>query len=147
MSVVATAEHRFKTLGPETVYDAWTDAAALRKWAEVHLADRMPGERVTKIEVDPKVGGRFVMADTREDSEAWGYYRVLEKPRRIVFTWFVTQEEEADDTSVVTVDIVPQGDGCIVTMSHAMDDEWADYVPQTAKAWASMLEAIDKTFA
>ncbi|MGH6978452.1 MAG: SRPBCC family protein [Brevundimonas sp.] len=145
-TVAATASHDFSSLTADAVYDAWTDQGLFRKWMERHLGERDEDARVTRVEADAVVGGRFDLADTREGSEAWGYYRVLERPERIAFTWFVSPEEEAEDNSLVTISIVPQGKGCAVTVSHRMDAEWADYVERTADAWKSMLEAIDQTF-
>lgn len=145
-TVVARAEHRFERLGAEAVYEAWVDPDRLRVWMEHHLKAREGAAQVTRIEVDPVVGGRFFFADSREGGEAWGDYRVLEKPRRIVFSWFVTPEEEEEDMSLVTLEIEPQGAGCLAVMSHEMSAEWADYIEPTARAWGSMLKAIDETF-
>lgn len=145
-TVTAMARHTFATLSPDAIYDAWTDADLLRKWLETHLRARDADAAVTRVEADAVVGGRFDLADTREGSEAWGYYRVLERPGRIVFTWFVSPEEEAEDNSLVTVTVSPQGSGSAVAIGHEMDAEWADYVDRTANAWKSMLEAIDATF-
>lgn len=146
-TVVAVARHEFADLAPEQVFDAWIDPAKVRAWGNYNLKERDPSAEVTRIEIDPVVGGRFVFADRREgeDSEAWGYYRALERPRRIVFTWFVTPEEEAEDNSTVTLEIVPDGKGSIATMSHEMSAEWAEYIEPTAKAWGGMLRAIEAT--
>lgn len=145
--VSAIARHDFTSLTPEQVYSAWLDAATLGVWMARHLKESMPGEQVTRIKTDPVPGGRFDFADTREGSDVWGYYRVLERPRRIVFTWFVTPEEEAEDNSLVTIEIAPKDKGCAVTISHEMSAEWADYIEPTAKAWTSMLKAIDLALA
>jgi len=146
-TVSASARHDFVGLAPEQVYSAWLDAATLRVWMARHLEESMPSEQVTRIETNPVPGGRFDFADTREGSAVWGYYRVLEKPRRIVFTWFVTPEEDEEDNSLVTIEIAPKGAGCAVTIRHDMGAEWADYVEPTAKAWASMLKAIELALA
>lgn len=141
--VTAEARHVFAALAPEAVYDAWTDVAIARRWMAWHIKQSQPGEAVTKVEIDARVGGRFAFADTRQDSDVWGVYRELDKPRRLAFTWFVTPEEEAEDMSLVTVDIVPEGRGCVAIARHEMSAEWSDYVERTAQAWASMLAAID----
>ena len=146
-TVSAVARHEFATLTPKAVYDAWLDAGTMRHWMEHHLRRSHPDERVTRIELNPVVGGRFDLADTREGSEAWGYYRALERPGRIVFTWFVTPEEEAEDNSLVTIEISQAEAGCSASISHEMGVEWADYVEPTAKAWKSMLEAMDAALA
>lgn len=146
-TVTAVARHEFATLTPEQVYDAWLDPAKVRAWSDRNLKRRDPSSAVTRIEIDPKVGGRYLFADIRdgEETEAWGYYRALEKPERIVFTWFTTPEEETEDNSTVTLELARNGSGCVATMSHEMSAEWADYIEQTANAWRGMLKAIEDT--
>ena len=110
------------------------------------LADSDPGS-VTSIEIDPRIGGKYRFSGTQngEQSDSWGYYRALDPGKRIVFTWFVTPEEEEEDNSTVTLDLSPEGRGCVATMSHEMDAEWAAYTEQTANAWNRMLRAIEET--
>ena len=146
-TVTAVARHEFASLTPEQVYDAWLDPATMRAWGEHNLKEHAASSEVTTIEIDPRVGGRFLIADIRdgETSETWGYYRALERPSRIVFTWFTSPEEEEEDNSTVTLEIEPKGTGCVATMSHQMSAEWADYIAPTAKAWEGMLRAIDET--
>lgn len=145
-TVTAVARHRFAALTAEQVFDAWIDQDLVRLWMERHLKERDAAAALSRIEIDPVVGGQFLFADTRPESEAWGTYRALDRPGRVVFSWFVSAEEEAEDNSLVIIDIVPRDTGCDVTISHEMSAEWADYLDQTANAWQSMLEAIDKTF-
>lgn len=142
-TVTAVAQHEFVSLSAREVFDAWTDPALLRVWMERHLKARDALASVTRLDVVAKVGGRFHFADTRPESDAWGYYRVLERPHRIVFTWFVSAEEEDENSSVVTLDITPKAQGSVATIRHEMDGQWADYIDPTAKAWGSMLAAID----
>ncbi|WP_332717772.1 SRPBCC family protein [Pelagibacterium mangrovi] len=146
-TVTAVARHEFTTLTPEQIYDAWLDPATVRAWGGRNLKGRDPSSAVTRIEIDPRVGGRFLFADIRdgEETEAWGYYRALERPSRIVFTWFTSPEEEEEDNSTVALELATKGSGCVATMSHAMSAEWADYLDQTANAWRGMLKAIEDT--
>lgn len=144
-NVTATAEHAFAGLSAEQVYDAWIKPDEVRAWMETQLRVNHPGIAVTRVEIDPAVGGKFLFADSRDGSEAWGYYKTLERPRTIAFSWFVSPEEEAEDNSLVTLEIEARGDGCLVVASHEMDAEWAEYMAQTAAAWKSMLAAIQTT--
>jgi len=146
-TVTAVARHHFVGLMPDQVYDAWIDPATVRAWGARNLGDRDPSSAVTRIEIDPVVGGRFLFADIRdgEETETWGYYRALERPTRLVFTWFTSPEEEEEDRSTVTLEITPQDHGCVATMSHEMSAEWADYIEQTANAWKGMLISIEET--
>jgi uncharacterized protein YndB with AHSA1/START domain len=143
--VVAIAQHDFGSLSADEVYQVWTDPALLTRWMAEHLKEQDPAAALARIEVSAAIGGRFFFADTREGSAAWGYYKALERPKHIVFSWFVSPEEEQEDNSDVTIEITPAGAGCAVTITHEMGDEWADYVDRTAAAWRSMLQAIDVT--
>lgn len=145
-NIVARTQYRFASLTSEQVYDAWLDPEKVRAWGDRNLKQRDPASAVTRIEIDARIGGRFLFADIRdgEETETWGYYRALEKPAQLIFTWFTSQEEEAEDNSTVTLEIVPDGNGCIATMSHEMSAEWSDYIEQTANAWHGMLKAIDE---
>ncbi len=142
-TVTARARHAFPRLSAGQVYAAWTQPELVRQCMSLQLQGKDPAIALRRVEIDPVVGGKFVFSDSREGSEAWGYYRALERPGRIVFSWFVSPEEEEEDNSTVTLEIMPEGAGCVVAASHEMSDEWADYIAQTAEAWRSMLEAIE----
>ena len=148
-NVTATTEYRLARLSPRQVYDAWLDPALLRQWMTRNLEASPGASEVTDIEIDPHVGGRFRLGGRRdgEPSDSWGYYRELDPGRRLVFTWFVDADEEKEDNSTVTLALEPDGSGTRATVSHDMDARWAEYVPQTARAWQSMLKAIDETLA
>lgn len=69
----------------ETVFDAWTSEEVLRRW--LHCG---PDWETPTAEVDLRVGGRIriVMRDPDGGEHgASGEYRVIERPRRLVFTW------------------------------------------------------------
>ena len=44
----------------------------------------------------------------------------------------------------IIIEPEPDGTGSIVTLYNTMDAEWAEYVPQTEKAWRSMLMGIEE---
>lgn len=146
-NVTARAEYRFSGLSADEVYAAWLEPEKVRLWMQRNLERNGSAARVTEIEIDPRVGGRyrFIDVDGVQERPAWGYYRELVPGRRIVFTWFVEPEEEVEDNSTVSLTLEPTETGCIATMAHDMDAQWADYIGQTAKAWQGMLEAIDET--
>ena len=86
----------------------------------------MSGE-MKRVEVDARVGGKFFFSDMRDAGEAkhWGTYRVLDRPRKIAFTWIVDASQE-DEPSIVTITIEPDGTGSFVTIVH--ERIWASYV-------------------
>ena len=95
-----------------------------------------------QVEIDARVGGKFLFTDQRGDVEArhWGTYLELERPTRIVFTWIVDKSEESKP-STVFLNIEPDGDGCVVTLVHRMDAAWTEYIAQTEKGWSRLLTA------
>lgn len=146
-NVDAKTVHEFKA-SAERVFDAWLDPAKVRSWGAQPLPG-MPHIDVRRVEIDARVGGRFTFSDMREEGEAvhWGTYLEIDRPRRLVFTWFTSEEEEREDNSVVTLTIEPLAEGCRATIVHSMDARWADYEEQTARAWGLMLRQIDMDLA
>ncbi|SDG51182.1 SRPBCC family protein [Pelagibacterium luteolum] len=146
-NVTARTEHRFSNHSAEQVHKAWLDPDMVRAWMTRNVQTRAPSAQVTRIEIDPRVGGRYFFESVEEGeaSPGWGNYRAIEPGRVLVFTWFVTPEEEDEDNSTVTLTLSPSGNGCVATMTHEMDEEWADYIEPTAKAWNGMLKAIEAT--
>lgn len=142
-TVTAVATHRFAH-PCERVFDAWLDPVIVRKWASLPHPI-MGALAIRRIEIDARVGGRFLFSDMRAEGEAvhWGEYRVIDRPHLLVFTWWTSPEDEQADNSVVTIRFEPDGDGCRVTLEHAMSAEWREYVDRTANAWGGMLDQVD----
>lgn len=142
--VQAEVEHRFASCADD-VFDAWLQPETVRLWMEAALKSmHLPGE-VCRVEIDPKVGGKFVFADKRENGEAvhWGYYREITRPERLVFTWFTSEEDEREEASEVTLTITPDHKGgCYGRICHSLHAKWADYIPQTKRGWKAMLSHV-----
>lgn len=141
-TVEARTVHVFKA-SAERVFDAWLDPAKVRLWSSQPVPGRLPAD-IRRIEIDPRVGGGFTFSDMREDGEAvhWGTYLEIDRPRKLVFTWFTSEEEERENSSLVTLTIEPLDSGCRATIVHSMDERWAEWVKQTEKGWDTMLGQI-----
>lgn len=146
-TIEAKVVHEFRA-SAERVFDAWLDPAKVRAWSSQPIPG-WPVADVRRIEIDPRVGGRFTFSDMREDGEAvhWGTYLEIDRPRRLVFTWFTSEEEERENNSVVTLTIEPRGTGCRATIVHSMDERWAEWVKQTEKGWSTMLGQVEAELA
>jgi uncharacterized protein YndB with AHSA1/START domain len=143
-NVEARTTHEFKA-SAERVFDAWLDPAKVRSWS-ARPVDGIASADVRRIEIDPRVGGKFTFSDMREDGEAvhWGYYLEIDRPRKLVFSWFTSEEEEIENNSTVTLTIEPlTGGGCRATIVHSMDGRWAEYIGATARAWGLQLQQVD----
>jgi len=98
-------EHAFRAQ-PERVFQAWTSAEELRRWAD-------PDPRDAEVEVDLRVGGRYRMAMARADGtvhRVTGVYREVDPPRRLVYTWRWESMPGFPET-LVTVEFRPRADG------------------------------------
>lgn len=122
---------------PERVFDAWLDPATAGRW----LFSAPNGEMV-KVDIDARVGGHFCFRDRRdgEDVDHVGEYLQIDRPRRLVFTFGVPKYAEA--MTRVTIDIVPVGSGCDLTLLHEdVLPEWAD---ATTEGWTGILEHLQQ---
>jgi uncharacterized protein YndB with AHSA1/START domain len=139
VKVVVT--HSFST-SAERVFDAWLDPEMIRKWM---FSPTLLEQEVVRISLDPHVGGSFSFVVRRQDKEIdhIGKYLEIDRPRRLVFTWGVRQD--SGDSSRVMVDIVAQGTGSELTLTHELDPAWADYASRTRDSWARMLQVLDDT--
>jgi uncharacterized protein YndB with AHSA1/START domain len=120
---------------PERVFDAWLDPATAGRW----LFATATGEMI-RVEIDPRVGGRFAIVERRDgqDVEHVGEYLSVDRPRQLAFT-FAVPKFSAQSTRV-TIDIVPQGTGCQLTLTHdGVLPEWSD---RTRAGWGMLLDSL-----
>ena len=121
---------------PERVFDAWLDAKALGRWLFA-----TPDGVMERVEIDARVGGRFEIDERRGDQRAehFGEYLEIDRPRRLVFSFAAMRDA---GFTRVTVTIVPDGDGSLLTLVHEMDPEWADYEQRTREGWTKILAGL-----
>ena len=95
---------------PERVYGFFTDPALWAQW------------QGTSAVVDPRPGGLLQVAMGRDGTGlAEGHFVELDPFKRIVFTWGWASSPLSTllpDSTVVTVDLRPDGDGTLVTLTH-----------------------------
>ncbi len=146
-TIEAKTVHEFKA-SAERVFDAWLDPIKVRSWMAQAVKDTPPFD-VRRIEIDARVGGKFTFSDMRDDGEAvhWGYYLEIDRPRKLVFSWFTSKDEERENSSIVTLTIEPKASGCRATIVHSMDERWAQYVKQTEMGWSTMSRKIEAALA
>ena len=90
---------------PETVFGFFADPRRWLQWQGL------------KAELDPRPGGVFRM-NVRGDGWAVGRFLEVDPPRRIVFTWGweIERSPLPPGSSVVEVELIPQGDGTLVSL-------------------------------
>ena len=105
---------------PEEVFDAWTNPLVLERWWAARPNWDSPG-----CDVDLRVGGSYLLRMRNPDSgsvfEVGGEYRVVERPRRLVYTWTWLGETmaSAGHESLVSVEFLGEGEATRVVLEHS----------------------------
>jgi uncharacterized protein YndB with AHSA1/START domain len=122
----------------ERVFDAWLDPKRAGRWLFA-----TPTGEMMRVEIDARVGGRFVFVDRRdgEDVEHTGEYLEMDRPKRLVFKFVVPKYLSI--YTRVAIDIVPAGEGCDLTLVH--EGVLPEYEEQTQRGWKAILDALAAT--
>ena len=127
---------------PEKAWQALIDVDAMSQWwvdpkagcARVNVSDWKPGSRWEHKRVD---GSDIV--------DIVGTVVENTPPSRLVFTWAIAPASpEPEFASRVTIEIVPRGAGCTLTLTHDIPAEWADYAERVTQGWTKILAAQNK---
>ncbi len=99
---------------PQQAWDAWTQPEQMKAWS-----CPAPGG-LQEASVDLRVGGAFTMHMSVDGQEhnAFGTYREVDEPRRLVYTWDWREEEQAMGETLVTVEFHPVDGGTEVVVVH-----------------------------
>jgi two-component system cell cycle response regulator DivK len=127
---------RFKAPA-ESVFDAWLDERTIGEW----LFATPDGEMV-RVEIDPRVGGRFEIVERRGGEEVLhtGAYEVVERPARLVFT--LQLPLYSPNSERVGLDIVPAGEECELTLTQSVAPDAPASPERIGRGWESILEAL-----
>lgn len=133
-----TVERRIAA-APEILFDAWLDPAGVGQWLFA-----TPSGVMEKIEIDPRVGGRFAIVERRgaDLAEHFGEYLEIDRPRRLVFDFWTSF---SDERTRITIEIAPDADGSLLTLTH--QGVWKDYEGQTHQGWTMILESLERMIA
>ena len=131
-----TVTRRFDA-SPERVFDAWVNPEIACKWFFTTKKSK------TIYDLDLRVSGAYTITRRTGDKEyvAVGKYIEIDRPRRLVFTFAMPQF--AADYDTVVIDIQPDGDGCILTLTH--EGLRPGYEKSTVSGWNKMFIALTKT--
>jgi uncharacterized protein YndB with AHSA1/START domain len=113
----AVVVQRVLSAPPDVVFDEWIDPESMAEWMCPRPA------RPTRIDIDPRVGGRFLIDIDDEGFElsVTGEYLEFDRPHRLRFTWDCSVWEPSDPGSIVTVTLERHGDGdgsTLMTIHH-----------------------------
>ena len=144
-------EHRARVLriertfdaSVERVFEAWTSEEVLRRWLY-----GMPGWETPTAEVDLRVGGRIriVMRDPldRTEAGATGEYRVVDPPRRLVFTW--VWDDQPDRPQLIELEFSEQEGATTVLMRNSSIPTVARWESQQ-RGWNVCYDNLDRLLA
>jgi uncharacterized protein YndB with AHSA1/START domain len=127
-SVVIRAE-------PGELFDAWLDPTRAARFL---AAGDMT---VSEIELDPREGGEFrlVMRGERDAIEHRGRYVLIERPRRLIFTWVSPGTDWR--LSLVSLVFTPVEDGVRIDLEHeGLPD--AERMQRHRRGWGTILEKL-----
>jgi uncharacterized protein YndB with AHSA1/START domain len=134
--VVVRVTRRFDAT-PERVFDAWLDPATAGRWLFATADGQMQ-----RVQIEARVGGHYAIVERRPngDAEHFGRYLEIDRPRRLVFT--LAMEEDAEQGDRITVEIAADGDGSLLTLTHEMAPENAEYAKPAESGWTMVLAAL-----
>ena len=123
---------------PAKVFSAWTEPDKLSRWFG-------PGDvAVVRAETDLRAGGAWRILARSPDGEEHhvsGEYREVVPDRRVVFTWAWLSTPER--VSLVSIDIRPDGDGSMLTLTHEQffDEPARD---RHQAGWTATLDKLER---
>ena len=138
MNAVQVTRHF--TASPESVFDAWLDPETAGKWLFA-----TPTGQMVRVEIEARVGGRFIIVDRRngEDVEHTGEYLVIDRPRRLVFTFGVPKYSPL--FTEVTIEMQSSDRGCDLTLTQTgVPDEYAE---RNVEGWNGILDGLARSIA
>jgi len=109
--------HRTFAAPRERVFRAWTVPEEMKQW-------KAPGDMTTPLaEVDLRPGGKYRIhmraADGAVTHRLAGVYRVVEPPKKLVYTWRWEDEPGSGET-LVTVEFLERGAGTELVLTHEL---------------------------
>ncbi len=121
----------------ERVFDAWVNPQTARLW----LFGSLESHPQRRVEIDARVGGKWVMTNKMQgmELEGGGEYLEIDRPRRLVFTFAIPQFGPHVDR--IVVEIAPDGAGCLLTLTHELLPP--AYHDATKNGWGKMFVLLD----
>jgi len=124
---------------PERVFELWTNPDLLVQWWGPEGTD------VPAHAIDVRPGGRWRTTMRSADgtlNTVSGVYRVIDRPRRLVFTWGWDDEAgvRGQETEVtVTFEPAPGGTKLVLLQSEFESKDWRD---RHHRGWSSSFDCL-----
>ncbi|MGX7873281.1 SRPBCC family protein [Mesorhizobium sp. ORM6] len=120
----------------EQVFDLWTQPDLMVRWMSP-----FPGAVNCKASCDPQPGGTFnlVMSSEESSREVSGTYVLVDRPRKLVFTWIGPLTNNVN--TLVTVELSPHGDETDLVLTHERLPTQT-IVEGHARGWGNILDHL-----
>jgi uncharacterized protein YndB with AHSA1/START domain len=124
---------------PCEVYDAWLNPEIARRF--LFATD---DGRVIRADIEPRVGGHFLVIDRRPSGDAvhYGVFLEMRRPKLMVFSFSVAEHDHNVDR--IRIEIEPLGAGTRLTLTHEMCAEWSQQEQQTHQGWVHVLNGLER---
>ncbi len=135
LATAAVVVRRTIAASAEDLFDAWLDPEAMVQWMRPNKVRR------TQVRVEPCVGGSYeilMLIDSGNVTHS-GVYRVIDRPRRLVFTWISGPTENTGNAGHRGLRAQGQGhrghrDSRTASRErHAFAQQWLDFEPRAAR--------------
>ena len=123
----------------EQIFELWTRPELMVRWMSP-----FPGAVDCKATADLRPGGAFSLVRVSGDSsrEVTGTYVLIERPRRLVFTWSGPLTDHVN--TLVTLELNPSGDETDLVLTHERLPTPAMHVGHT-RGWGIILDHLAET--
>lgn len=132
---------RVLSAAAEDVFAAFASRELVAQWLRP-----APDVKLTVIGHEFRVGGAYRFAYDLPDGRRMivcGHFKVIEPPRRIVFSWLIEPpDEHAGIDSEVSVTLTPSGERTQLVIHHDRFDR-ADAEARHAAGWGGALELLE----
>jgi uncharacterized protein YndB with AHSA1/START domain len=103
----------------DELFDAWLDPESLAQWM-------LPGDHQRNtVSVDARVGGAFeiVMHHQNGSKRHYGEYRVIERNKKLVFTWYSDATHHTETLVTVEFNVASTSTEIVLTHERMPDHE------------------------
>jgi uncharacterized protein YndB with AHSA1/START domain len=123
----------------EDVFDAWTSEEVIRRWFRPASGWQEPS-----AEVDLRVGGRVRVVMRNPAGEpvgAGGEYTLIERPRRLAFTW--TFDDHPSNQQMIELEFTER-DGVTTVLFVNSDISEAEQRDSQYEGWSTCFDEIER---
>jgi len=126
----------------DTVFDAWLNPAEVAVWFLP-----APNIQCKVLEMDARPGGKYSLSMEGGDcSGISGTYEVVDRPNKIVFTWFSESSNFEKAVTLVTLNFIAVEEGTRLVLTHEkLSNETSR--DNHARGWTGCLTSLERHLA